>query len=123
MTTWRSLDPGSREPRRLSELLDPVTKRLGGPPPGVFAAIFSRWDALVGPDIAAHAQPVSLHRGVLVLGVDHSMWAAQLRYMTAQLLTRIADDTGSSEVEEIHVRVTGAEGARPAANSRRSGPR
>jgi predicted nucleic acid-binding Zn ribbon protein len=123
MTTWRPLDPDGREPRRLSEFLDPITKRLGGPASGVFAAIFARWEALVGPDIAAHAKPVSLRRGVLVLAVDHPVWATQLRYMTAPLLTRISEETASSEVAEIHLRVTGADSGRAGPNYGRFRPR
>ncbi len=74
------------------------------------STVFSRWEQIVGPDIAGHARPVSLHRGVLVLAVDHPAWATQLRYMTAELLTRVAEATGGgagAEVTEIHLRVTG----------------
>ncbi|MBV9660808.1 MAG: DUF721 domain-containing protein [Acidimicrobiales bacterium] len=108
MTTWRPIDP-SRDsgPRRLSESLDRVTRRLGSPAAGVFARLFSGWEELVGADIAAHARPVSVKRGVLVLEVDHPVWATQLRYMTADLLARIREDTGSSEVVEIHLKVMG----------------
>jgi predicted nucleic acid-binding Zn ribbon protein len=71
----------------------------------VLAAIFGRWQQLVGPDIAAHAKPVSLRRGQLVLVVDHPAWASQLRFMTGDLMTRITESTGSGDVREIHIRV------------------
>jgi predicted nucleic acid-binding Zn ribbon protein len=123
MTTWRPLDPDGREPRRLGELLDPIAKRLGGPASGVFAAIFARWEGLVGPDIAAHAKPVALRKGVLVLAVDHPAWATQLRYMTDQLLSRITEETATSAVTEIHLRVNGADGGRAAGGYGRFRPR
>lgn len=107
MSTWRPTGPypSEQEPRRISEALDRVTRRLGGPPTDVLAAIFGHWQQLVGPDIAAHARPVSLRRGRLVLLVDHPAWAGQLRFMTGDLMARIAEATGSGEVQEIHIRV------------------
>lgn len=115
MSTWQPSgpSPSEREPKKLSELLDRTAKRLGGPSSGTSSALFSRWDQVVGTDIAAHARPVSLHRGTLVLAVDHPAWATQLRYMTSDLLTRIAEATGGTEVTEIHLRVAGE--ARPKA--------
>lgn len=112
MSTWQpsGLPPGERPPRRISELLDRTTRRFGAPSSRVTSAVIAGWEGLVGPDIAAHARPVSLHDGVLVLAVDHPAWATQLRFMTAELLARIAEMTGpesSSEVTEIHIRVVG----------------
>ena len=112
MSTWQpsGTPPGERPPRKISELLDRTTRRFGAPSSRVTSALIAGWDGLVGPDIAAHARPVSLHDGVLVLAVDHPAWAAQLRFMTADLLARIAEMTGSessSEVSEIHIRVVG----------------
>ena len=109
MSTWQPSTPprGEQDPKKLSELLDRTTKRLGGPSSGTTSAVFSRWEQVVGPDIAGHARPVSLHRGALVLAVDHPAWATQLRYMTSELLTRVGEATGGSEVSEIQIRVTG----------------
>ncbi|HET9732107.1 MAG TPA: DUF721 domain-containing protein [Acidimicrobiales bacterium] len=114
MSTWRPSKPppSERDPRRVSESLDRLARRLGAPTAGVTAAVFSRWEELVGPDIAAHATPVSLRAGVLTLGVDHPAWATQLRFMTTDLLDRIGAGTGSSEVTSVVVRVVGA-GSRP----------
>lgn len=109
MSTWQPSgpSPSEREPKKLSELLDRTAQRLGGPSSGTSSTVFSRWEEVVGADIAGHARPVSLHGGTLVLAVDHPAWATQLRYMTSDLLTRISEATGRSEVTEIHIRVTG----------------
>lgn len=124
MTTWvpSGQNPSQREPRKVSESLDRIAKRLGGPSSGAASSVFSRWDELVGPDIAGHARPVSLHAGILVLAVDHPAWATQLRYMTADLLTRIGAVTAGAEVREIHLRVTGEPGPEaPFRRGRRKG--
>jgi predicted nucleic acid-binding Zn ribbon protein len=109
VSTWQPSGPppGERDPRKLSELLDRTTRRLGGPSSGTATTVFAGWAAIVGSDIAAQARPVSLHDGVLVLVVDQPAWANQLRYMTADLLTRIADAGAGAEVTEIHIRVAG----------------
>ena len=113
MSTWQpsGTPPGERPPRKISELLDRTARRLGAPSSGITSAVFAGWEDLVGPDIAGHARPVSLHGGVLVLAVDHPAWATQLRFMTGELLGRIGERTpsgGAPEVTEIHVRVVGA---------------
>jgi predicted nucleic acid-binding Zn ribbon protein len=113
MSTWQPSTPpaGEQEPRKLGQLLDRASRRLGGPSSTTASTLFAHWDEVVGPDIAGHARPVSLHDGVLVLAVDHPAWATQLRYMTADLLARIAAATTPTadrpEVTEIHVRVVG----------------
>lgn len=119
MTTWRASGqtPAERDPRRVSETLDRLTKRLGAPSSSVLSAVFSGWEALVGADIAAHSRPVSVHSGVLVLAVDHPAWATQLRFMTAELLTRLHEATGVGDVQEIQIRVTGE----PPSSARRRG--
>ena len=106
MSTWRPT-PQDREPRSIGEFLDRTSARLGGPSSSTASSVFRRWEAIVGADIAAHAKPVSLHDRVLVLAVDQPAWAAQLRFMTTDLLARIADATGGSEVAEIRLRVAG----------------
>lgn len=105
MTTWRPTPPG-HEPRPVADSLDRLTHRLGAPRSSVLASIFSRWEDLVGPDIAAHSKPVSLREKVLVLNVDHPAWATHLQYLTGELLSRIEEATGPDEVREIRLKVT-----------------
>lgn len=108
MTTWRPLRGGG-EPSKVGESLDRISRWLGGPKAQTAAAVFerSRWQALVGPDIAAHAKPVTLRGGILTLAVDDPAWAAQLKFMTEQLIARISEATGTGEIKEIHLRVVG----------------
>jgi predicted nucleic acid-binding Zn ribbon protein len=107
MTTWRDAGPpGGPDPVRVERALDRVSRRLGGPPVSVAARIFSHWEELVGPEVAAHARPRSLHRGVLVLVVDHSAWAAQLRFLESDLLARVRSSPGGTAVTEVRIRVS-----------------
>jgi predicted nucleic acid-binding Zn ribbon protein len=118
--TWRPSTPGrsEREPQRLGASLDALAVRMGLAPPALLAAIFARWSELVGPDVAAHAQPLSVREGTLVVVVDHPAWAASLRLLSESLLERIREETGVGELAELVVRVQ-AQGPERGRQSRR----
>lgn len=109
MTTWRPLRPAGseRDPTRVADSLDRVSRKLGGPATRAASAVFSGWEEIVGPDIAAHAKPITLRRGVLILGVDDPAWAAQLKFMASELKAKIERVAGAGEVLEIQLRVVG----------------
>lgn len=106
---WRPLppEPGTSTPRPLDASLARLAASLGAPSPAVLSAVFSRWPDIVGAELAAHAKPLSLRGGVLVLGVDQPAWASQLGYLKTGLLSRIVETTGSTEVTDIRMKVTG----------------
>jgi predicted nucleic acid-binding Zn ribbon protein len=75
--------------------------------------VFARWEQVVGTEVAAHAEPRSLRDGVLVIAVDQPAWATQLRFLGADLLARVRDATGCSDLAEIQVKVVGGQARRP----------
>jgi hypothetical protein len=109
--TWRPLasTPVEREPRRVADSLERIAASLGAPRPSLLGAVFTRWEQLVGPDVAAHATPRSLRDGVLIVMVDHPAWATSLRLLSADLLARIAAH-GGGEVTEVVVQVDAGPG-------------
>ncbi|MBO0731514.1 MAG: DUF721 domain-containing protein [Acidimicrobiaceae bacterium] len=111
---WRPapLSAMERDPQPVSASLTAVAARLGMPDAGVLAAVFSRWEELVGPDIAFHAVPRSLRDGTLVVEVDHPAWATQLRWLSTDLVARLQAATGSDVVTGLRVTVGGSK-ARP----------
>jgi predicted nucleic acid-binding Zn ribbon protein len=112
MTTWRTTGPdlAQLDPRPVADSLDRVTRALGAPQARFLATLFSRWEALVGPEIAQHAEPRSVRDGVLVLMVDQPAWATQLRYLVPELLARIRAGVSQSGVTEVQIRVAGEAG-------------
>jgi predicted nucleic acid-binding Zn ribbon protein len=96
---WRS------KPRPVRESLEHLARRLGAPTASALGAVFSQWEEAVGPSVAAHARPVSLADGVLVVVVDQPGWATQLRYLSTDLLQRLADVAGDGVVGRIEIRV------------------
>jgi predicted nucleic acid-binding Zn ribbon protein len=121
VTTWRSARPAAseRDPRPVADSLDGVTRAWGAPRAQLVAAVFAHWEQLVGPDIAAHAQPRSLRDGVLVVAADQPAWATQLRYMATDLLARVRSEVAAEEITEIQIRV----GAGAPSEGRNSGQR
>ncbi|HEX2023115.1 MAG TPA: DUF721 domain-containing protein [Acidimicrobiales bacterium] len=105
--SWRPLPgpAGGREPRPVGESLGRIARHLGAPPPAALAELFDGWDELVGPAVAAHARPVRLARGTLVVVVDQPAWAAQLGWLEADLLRRFEERLGGGVVRAVTVRV------------------
>lgn len=113
---WSGPRPDDRDPQLLGRLVSRMaadrgwTEKLNG------GEVFSRWSALVGPDVAEHSQPVSLTDGELTVQADSTAWATQLRLLQRQLIAKIAAGVGNGVVKRLKV-------AGPSAPSWRHGTR
>ena len=90
-----------------------VAASLGLGSPRALGAVFSGWEGIVGPDVAAHAVPRTLRDGVLTIVVDQPSWASSLKLLAGDLLARVAAETGEP-VTELVVRVSGPDTVRRA---------
>ena len=97
------LDPP--DPRPLKASLDHVARSLGGPDAASLSDVFGHWADLVGPQLAAHARPLSLSSGVLIVAVTEPAWATQLTYLEAELVGRFREALGEGVVERVEVRL------------------
>jgi predicted nucleic acid-binding Zn ribbon protein len=77
----------------------------------VLTGVFGRWEELVGPAIAAHAHPVSLSHGVLVIGTDQPGWATQLRFLGPDLLQRLSAVADDGQIQRVEVKVVAPKGS------------
>ena len=89
----------------LSDALDRVLRHLRVPAAKSVRAIFADWPAIAGAHLAAHAQPVALRDGELILEVDDPVWASQLRWLEAELRQRLDAVPGAPEITRIRYRV------------------
>lgn len=105
MSTWRPSSDGDDLPQPIGKTLDRVARRFGAPRASALAAVFDRWEEAVGAAMAAHARPLSLRNGTLVVAVDEPGWATQLRYLSADLVRRLAEVAGDGVVTAVDVRV------------------
>jgi predicted nucleic acid-binding Zn ribbon protein len=93
------------DPVPVTEALDGLLRSMrGGSGRAEVGGVFGRWDEAVGPAVAAHVRPVRLEHGTLLVEVDDPAWATQVRYLTTDLLDRLAKVTGVV-VERVEVRV------------------
>jgi predicted nucleic acid-binding Zn ribbon protein len=67
------------------------------------ARVFADWPSLVGPEIAARCQPVSLHGGELRLAAESTAWATQLRLLASALLSRLVAELGPHVVTRLSI--------------------
>jgi predicted nucleic acid-binding Zn ribbon protein len=88
----------------ISSSLDGVVRSLRGPSRRAVSGVFGRWPEAVGEQIAQHVSPVKLDGGVLIVQVDDSAWATQVKFLTTTIIARLAEVAGV-QVDRIEVRV------------------
>lgn len=99
-----------------------VARGLGIEHPLETAALFARWERIVGPQVAARARPVVLRRGVLTVEAATAAWAGEMRYLAPEVLRRVNANLGRPLVREVKVKVKVAgTGARTPASAERRG--
>ncbi|PZQ88989.1 MAG: DUF721 domain-containing protein [Leifsonia xyli] len=90
-----------RDPRELDAVLDALTTSMGWTSPLAKSELLVAWPELVGAEVAAHADPVSVEDGQLTVRCDSTAWAQQLRSMRAAVLARIAERHPAAGIEAI----------------------
>ncbi|WP_241834751.1 DUF721 domain-containing protein [Pseudofrankia asymbiotica] len=104
-----------REPASLGTAVARMLAARGWRGKAADSTVLARWDSIVGPDISAHATPVSLRDGVLELAAESTAWATQLRFLAGRILGELRRELGPDVVTRINVRG-------PSAPSWRHGP-
>ena len=94
-----------RGPQRLATALDRLLGTMRAPTVDVLDAVFTRWDEIVGADVAAHSRPVAIDGGELIVAASDPTWASELRWLETAVLERCAEVTGSDRVSRVVVRV------------------
>lgn len=100
---WSGPHPDSRDPQLLGSAASDMARSRGWSGRVARGAVFGRWRAVVGDQIAAHAAPTSLQDGVLTVSAESTAWATQLRLVQAQLLAKIAAAVGDGVVHSMKI--------------------
>jgi predicted nucleic acid-binding Zn ribbon protein len=79
----------SDRPERLADVLRVALARLPEGERLADHAVWTHWDAVVGPTLALHARPDRLRRGVLVVAVDSPEWMQELVFFKHELRDRL----------------------------------
>lgn len=68
--------------------------------------LLNEWPQIVGPQVAAHARPGRLERGVLTIFVANSVWLAELSRMWLKpMLNNIQRQLGSADVRSLRLQL------------------
>lgn len=113
---WSGARPDDRDPQPLGRLASRLVADRGWVDRVSSGVVFAKWAQLVGPEVAEHAQPVSLQDGELTVQAGSTAWATQLRLLQRQLIARITAGVGPGVVTRLRVQA-------PAAPSWHRGPR
>lgn len=92
-----------KEPAALRGLLGPAASGYGLDDALSAGTLWKRWVDVVGPDVAAHAEPTSLRDGVLRVRADSPVWAHEIGYLTGEIKKRANETLGRPAVVEVKV--------------------
>lgn len=118
--------PDDRDPQTLDATIGRFISQQGWERDVRVHGVFSRWNAIVGDQVAQHATPISYVRdpeqpdggagsteasedgsgggGRLVVQTDSTAWATQMRLLAPTVVRRLNEELGSGTVTFIEVR-------------------
>ena len=108
--------PDDRDPQALDHTIGRLIAEQGWGTDVRVHGVFSRWDHLVGRDVAQHCRPESYADGKLVVRTDSTAWATQMRLLAPTAVRRLNEELGDGTVTVIDVKG-------PTGPSWRKGPR
>lgn len=102
---WTGAHPDAYDPQPMGRVAGSLAGRRGWNSKISEGTVMGAWDRIVGPEIAAHAQPKVLRDKVLHVTAESTAWATQLRLIQSQILAKIAAAAGNNVVTSL--RITG----------------
>jgi predicted nucleic acid-binding Zn ribbon protein len=102
-TTSSGAHPDDRDPQTIDVTMDRFVGEQGWETELRVHGVFARWSALVGREVAEHAQPESFADGRLVVRTDSTAWATQMKLLAADLVRRLNEVLGDGTVTVIDV--------------------
>jgi hypothetical protein len=67
--------------------------------------IWKIWDGAVGAEIASHARPSSIKKGVLAVKVTDSVWLQELEFRAGEIIERINSALQREAIKKIRFRI------------------
>lgn len=90
----------------VDQIVPDIMKKIGLDQPMWEQTLLREWEGLVGPQIAAHARPGRLDRGVLIVHVDHSAWLFELRGPSEKMmLQKLQDRFGRAKIKGLRLQL------------------
>ncbi len=95
----------SKSPETLGVVLDGLLRQSPWGPGLVLGELGRRWVEVVGETLSRECAPAALHGAVLVVRASSAPWAAQLRFLHADIAARANEVLGREKVRDVRVTV------------------
>jgi predicted nucleic acid-binding Zn ribbon protein len=100
--------PDERDPQLLDATMGRLVRDQGWGTDVRVHGVFSRWDTMVGREVAQHCTPESFDRtdaggGKLVVRTDSTAWATQMKLLAPTVVRRLNEELGDGTVTLIEV--------------------
>jgi predicted nucleic acid-binding Zn ribbon protein len=93
------MTPYRRTPRSMQAALTVLADELA--PQTLLAEVQRAWPGVVGPSIAAQAQPTAERGGVVTVSCSASVWAQELDLMSVAILERLNEALPSGAISRL----------------------
>ena len=95
--------PDDRDPQTLDATIGRLVAEEGWGTDVAVHGVFSRWDTIVGPEVAGHCHPERFADTRLTVRADSTAWATQVRLLAPTVVRRLNEELGDGTVTRIHV--------------------
>ena len=95
--------PDERDPQLLDSTIGRLVADQGWDTDVRVHGVFSRWDRIVGHEVAQHCLPESFAEARLVVRTDSTAWATQMRLLAPTVVRRLNQELGDGTVTAIEV--------------------
>lgn len=92
-----------RDPQEIGNLFGKIVRDRGWSAPVAVGSVLSRWNDLVGPQIAEHCRPESFEDSTVIVRCDSTTWATQIRLLSHELLKHFDRELGPGVITVIRV--------------------
>ncbi|MET0838017.1 MAG: DciA family protein [Marmoricola sp.] len=93
--------PDDRDPQTLDTTLGRFVSEQGWDTELRVHGVFSRWEAIVGREVAQHVTPESFADGRLLVRTDSTAWATQMKLLAPEVVRRLNEVLGDETVRVI----------------------
>jgi predicted nucleic acid-binding Zn ribbon protein len=95
--------PDDRDPQTLDATIDRLVSEHGWSTDVAVHGVFSRWDTIVGREVAEHCHPERFADSRLTVRADSTAWATQVRLLAPTVVRRLNEELGDDTVTSIDV--------------------
>lgn len=95
--------PDERDPASIDAVLGRLVSERGWETDLRVHGVFSRWTAIVGPEVGQHVTPEAYADGRLTVRADSTAWATQMKLLAADIVRRLNEVLGDGSVQVIDI--------------------